>query len=174
MLGRFYCALDAGLRRGEMLQLRRAYVLRNHQGQGLTLHVRWSTAKTARDRYVPVTSDRLRQWLHDRPFLEWPFGQADGTRVDSIRNDWELVLLSAGIDAGHYADRQWVWDTDGDLHWHDLRHECGSRMADAGTPLHEIQKLLGHTKLETTQKYLNATFASLATHMRKAHVQLGV
>ena len=174
MLGRFYCALDAGLRRGEMLQLRRTSVLRNHQGQGLTLHVRWSTAKTARDRYVPVTSDRLRSWLNDRPFLEFPFGQSDGTRVDTFRTDWKHVLLQAGIDRGHYHQRAWVWDTDGDLHWHDLRHECGSRLADKGTPLHEIQKLLGHTTLETTQKYLNASFASLAANMRRAHLKLGV
>jgi integrase/recombinase XerD len=42
-----------------------------------------------------------------------------------------------------------------DLHWHDLRHECASRWLEDGLDVREIQVLLGHAKLEVTQRYLN-------------------
>ena len=69
-------------------------------------------------------------------------------------NTWNKLLVAAGI-------RDKKKGTDGDLHWHDLRHECGSRLAEGGVPLHEIQELLGHATIVTTQRYLNATLDSL-------------
>ena len=41
-----------------------------------------------------------------------------------------------------------------DLNFHD--HEAGSQKLEAGWP-HEVSAWLGHTKLETTAKYLNVT-----------------
>src|SRR5713226_2396652 len=43
------------------------------------------------------------------------------------------------------------------LHFHDLRHEAGSRKLEAGWPLHAVSRWLGHTKLTATDTYLNAT-----------------
>lgn len=34
-----------------------------------------------------------------------------------------------------------------DLHWHDLRHEALSRLADEGVPVHELQLLAGHASI---------------------------
>ncbi|MBE3133295.1 MAG: tyrosine-type recombinase/integrase, partial [Acidobacteria bacterium] len=31
-----------------------------------------------------------------------------------------------------------------DLHFHDLRHEAGSRLLESGWPLHYVQHMLGH------------------------------
>ena len=42
------------------------------------------------------------------------------------------------------------------LHWHDLRHEALSRLADDGVPVHELQMLAGHASITTTQRYMNA------------------
>jgi len=36
------------------------------------------------------------------------------------------------------------------LHWHDLRHEALSRLADDGVPVHELQMLAGHASITTT------------------------
>lgn len=174
MLGRYYCAVDAGLRRGEMQKLQKAAVLTNYQGQGLTLHVQWHISKTAKERFVAVSTDRLRRFVQERRFAQFPFGQADGSRLDDFRVDWDNVLIDAAINRGHYEKGVWVCDHDADLHWHDLRHECGSRLADANVPLHEIQRIMGHTKLDTTQKYLNASFVSMATNMRNAALRRGI
>src|SRR5881394_4050172 len=54
------------------------------------------------------------------------------------------------------------------LHWHDLRHEALSRLADDGVPVHELQMLAGHASITTTQRYMNARASSLAESMRQA------
>ena len=54
------------------------------------------------------------------------------------------------------------------VHWHDLRHEALSRLADDGVPVHELQLLAGHASITTTQRYMNARATSLAESMRKA------
>jgi integrase len=42
------------------------------------------------------------------------------------------------------------------LHWHDLRHEALSRLADDGVPVHELQLLAGHASIATTQLHERA------------------
>ena len=49
-----------------------------------------------------------------------------------------------------------------DLHFHDLRHEAGSRMLEAGWPLHHVQRMLGHADVKQTATYLNAERVGLA------------
>lgn len=41
-----------------------------------------------------------------------------------------------------------------DLHFHDLRHEAGSRKLEAGWPLHAVSGFLGHANVTTTARYL--------------------
>ena len=53
------------------------------------------------------------------------------------------------------------------LHCHDLRHEAGSRMLEAGWPLHHVQAVLGHADAKTTSGYLNATVLHLLDSMRR-------
>jgi len=55
---------------------------------------------------------------------------------------WNCARISAGLQ--HY-------------HWHDLRHEFGSRLLEKKIPLPTIQRLLGHAQITTTMRYLNAT-----------------
>jgi site-specific recombinase XerD len=57
------------------------------------------------------------------------------------------------------------------LHWHDLRHEALSRLADDGVPVHELQMLAGHASITTTQRYMNARANSFAESMRQARVR---
>ena len=44
--------------------------------------------------------------------------------------------------------------TNGKWNWHNLRHRYASILSNDGLPLFEIMTLLGHSNLETTQKYL--------------------
>ena len=54
-----------------------------------------------------------------------------------------------------------------DLHFHDLRHEAGSRWLEGGMPLHHVKDLLRHANIKTTDTYLNATRVELQQSMRK-------
>lgn len=41
-----------------------------------------------------------------------------------------------------------------DLHFHDLRHEAGSRWLEAGMPLHHVKELLGHANISQNRHVL--------------------
>lgn len=43
-----------------------------------------------------------------------------------------------------------------DISFHSLRHGFGSHLAGQGRPLHEIQMLMGHSRLDTTGIYMHA------------------
>jgi site-specific recombinase XerD len=90
-----------------------------------------------------------------------PFGSLLGESINTFRTAWETVLRLAEITDATKA-------IDGDLHWHDLRHECGSRFADDGMDARHIQMLLGHADLKTTERYLNSDTKRLGEAMKRA------
>lgn len=46
------------------------------------------------------------------------------------------------------------------LHWHDLRHTFGTRMAEAGHSEATISELMGHSDPKTTRRYTHGTEAA--------------
>jgi integrase len=54
-----------------------------------------------------------------------------------------------------------------DLTFHDSRHEAGSRLLEAGWPLHDVAHMLGHANIAQTSTYLNATKVGLQDAMRR-------
>lgn len=42
-----------------------------------------------------------------------------------------------------------------DLHWHDLRHEACSRLAELGWTIQQIQMVSGHKTLQSLQRYMH-------------------
>lgn len=200
MLGRVYCALDAGLRRREMLLVDVDHIRRGPHGIGI--YIPAAHAKSGNDRTVPVTSRRLLAFLKARQKAlartfggergpRFVFGQIDGARLDGFTLDWEKVQRAGGFRAGEYrgvdgdrrpdgrARRLWTWTVDENLHWHDLRHECGSRLAQGtrttpAVPLRDIQEMLGHAKLSTTEIYLQTSHESVARNMRRVHRSMGI
>ena len=102
------------------------------------------------------------------------FGNATtGDYVSSFRSAWETLLLVANGLEPTRPGRSKRWSNREelsriDLHWHDLRHEALSRLADDGVPVHELQLLAGHSSITTTQRYMNARASSLAESMRQA------
>ena len=48
-----------------------------------------------------------------------------------------------------------------DLRIHDLRHSFASFLINGGRSLYEVQKILGHTQVKTTQRYAHLSQDSL-------------
>ena len=156
-------ALDKGLRRGEMLKIKNRDINWKAQPDPI-LTIQWGNSKIRRRRDIPLTSHRVLTFLTSRRLVGgldgYPYGLVEDQYTKSFRTAWETLLALAEItDSGK--------ELDGDLHWHDLRHECGSRLAENGMDLRRIQFLLGHSNLETTERYLNPNVKSLGEAMRK-------
>jgi len=88
-----------------------------------------------------------------------------------------LLLLANGVEPTRTARGQRPSNRKAlaqiNLHWHDLRHEALSRLADDGVPVHEQQMFARHAGITTTQRYMNARADSLAESMRQARARRG-
>lgn len=110
-----------------------------------------STTKQRKVHRVPVSKDvvaivRQRQLLvpRDTPWL-FP-GDVPGQPVKEIRRFWRRMQRSAEIE---------------DVRIHDLRHTFASLLVSGGASLEMIGKLLGHTQMQTTQRYAHLLDAPL-------------
>jgi integrase len=75
-----------------------------------------------------------------------PRGGRITTAVLRDATSWDDVVAKLGHDQ---------------LRRHDLRHTGLTWMADAGVPVHHLQKIAGHGSLETTQRYLHPDHQSV-------------
>ena len=144
MRDRLVGALDTGCRRGEMMKIQNKHVDWRHRW----IRILKEHSKTEVARAIPFEpASRLEQLLRRRAFLgpdAFVFG--DGTTggyARTCRSAWETVLLLAnGIEPTRRARGQRPTNRKAlaqiNLHWHDLRHEALSRLADDGAPVHEL------------------------------------
>lgn len=149
-------ALESCCRRGELLSLQWRDV---DLARGL-LTVRAENAKSRTMRQLPI-SPRFLAILqlvkHDpagklhKP-TAYVFGNDVGEKIADPKKSWAKACQAAGID---------------DLRLHDLRHEAGSRLLEAGWPLHHVQMMLGHQDAKTTSIYLNVTTSQLVDSMQR-------
>lgn len=101
------------------------------------------------------------------------FGDAAGRKVASITKAWDTAVLRAHGHVPEWTKRAALSAASRaaldacDLHFHDLRHEGGSRLLEAGWPLHHVQHMLGHASVAQTATYVNATRLGLIESMRR-------
>ena len=81
------------------------------------------------------------------PAVPWAFANPKTKKpYVSIFCSWNTTRTKAGL---------------ADVRMHDLRHSFASFLVNAGRSLYEVQKILGHTQIKTTQRYAHLRQDSL-------------
>lgn len=148
----------SGMRLGEACALRWCDV-EFVDGGGTRLHLRHafsrgelSTTKGKKERTVPV-GPQAGQLLRERRLAvggddsDFVFAQPDGTHLN--RNHIKHAHTRGCRAAGR------------PIRIHDLRHTYGTIMALRGVPMPTLQKLMGHTEINTTMRYLHTNLTSM-------------
>lgn len=102
-------------------------VRKEHIGED-TITLPASHTKTNRMRVIPIIP-ALRPWLDFFP-LQIEF--------EGVKSGWQRARVAAGMPH---------------VNFHDLRHSCASIMLGLGVDLYTISKVLGHSNVQTTQRY---------------------
>lgn len=112
-------------------------------------------SKSGYHRFIPISDVAYRiieerraiglesRWLFPNPTTGQPFVE--------IYNSWNTARNRAGLKQ---------------LRVHDLRHSFASALVNGGTPLYEVQKLLGHSSIRTTERYAHLAPERLINPMK--------
>jgi integrase len=134
-------ALNTGMRRGEILNLRWSYI---DLAQGI-ITLPKSITKAGKEREVPVNA-RLRELLAEmKSFLlgegDYLFHHRKGSMLSEKKGAFHSAVRAAGIE---------------DFHFHDLRHTFASRLpADP----YLRRDLLGHASVDMSARYSHTSMA---------------
>lgn len=131
--------LYTGLRRTEVAHV----VWEDIDLEAATLIVGEDSAKGGNERIVS---------LHDRVLAELRETPPDKRRGAIAGHPDGRCLSHKTI--GHVFDR-WLRDAGLDASAHKLRHTCATLMLKHGANIHEIQRMLGHADIRTTERYLH-------------------
>jgi len=129
-------ALDTGMRRGELFKLKWEDV----DFENRLLHVKAFNTKTMQERWLAMTP-RVEQ--HLSALYEKSKKQSDELVfgiLDSVKKAFVSARTLAGLP---------------DVRFHDLRHTAATRLVQ-GLPAPEVGRILGHTQINTTYRYINA------------------
>ena len=117
--------------------------------------------KSGRARHVPL-SDGALTVLSNVPKLpgcDWVFpNPATGKPYVAIFYSWDTARKMAGL---------------ADVRMHDLRHSFASLLINSGRTLYEVQRLLGHTQVKTTQRYSHLSQDTLLAAVNAATKAVG-
>ena len=133
-----------GLRSSELTHLK----LSNIEWEKITVNGKWGQQRMVF--IVPAVRIALDQYLTARWDDECEYVFVNHL-WKSLRNHLSHSWLRNIIHT--CAKRAWLWL----LHTHQFRHGFASRLLEQGTDLRTIQKLLGHSSLLTTMRYLSIT-----------------
>lgn len=131
------CALDTGMRKGEILKLQWSDI----DFDSSVITVRAFNTKTMRERRVAMT-ERLKTALGA---LFEASSKDDNERCFGIADNVKRSFRGA-CDAAKVPG----------LRFHDLRHTAATRLVRAHIPLSEVGRILGHTQPATTYRYVSS------------------
>ena len=130
---------------------------------------RIALSKSGKARYVPLSEgvvgllDQLRAEHATWPLAQrgslWAFPNPNtGKPYSSIYYTWDTTRKKAGLP---------------EVRIHDLRHSFASFLINAGRSIYEVQKILGHTQIKTTQRYSHLSQDTLLAAVNTAVDLLG-
>ena len=112
-------------------------------------------SKSGKPRHIPLSEGALRLLEQAREVaasfrLAGPYAFPNvetGQRLRDITHAWDTARKAAGL---------------GDVRLHDLRHSYASALVNEGRSIYEVQKLLGHANISTTERYAHLSQQTLA------------
>ena len=118
-------------------------------------------SKSGKARHVPL-SDGALALLASMPRhmnCKWAFANPNtGKPYVSVYYAWNTARKSAGLS---------------DVRMHDLRHSFASLLINSGRTLYEVQHILGHTQVKTTQRYAHLSQDTLLAAANAATLAVG-
>ncbi|MCX5804059.1 MAG: tyrosine-type recombinase/integrase [Proteobacteria bacterium] len=134
---RIIVALDTGMRLGEILSLTWDQI----DLSGKIISVKHT--KTGKERRVLVTERVYRTLIsrkEENPQGAMVFPSVKGNSTSRAHTAFKRACDKAGILG---------------LRFHDLRHTCATRLVIGGVDIATVKKILGHSTIRTTERYLH-------------------
>ncbi len=128
------------------------------------------TGKGSKDRLAPLSDEarrRLAQYVEQRGAFAPPPGETAlflGQRGGRLNRRQAARIIEALSKKAGLAQR---------VHPHMLRHSFATHMLEAGADLRDIQELLGHERIGTTQRYTHLNLQQIMKVYDKAHPRAG-
>jgi integrase len=118
-------------------------------------------SKSGKARHVPLSDGALAllATMPRKSDCEWAFANPETEKpYVSIFCAWNTARKSVGLS---------------DVRMHDLRHSFASLLINSGRTLYEVQHILGHTQVKTTQRYAHLSQDTLLAAANSATTALG-
>ena len=143
-----------GMRRGEIVSLR--WVDIDTNSRLITIqNSEVFTVKAMRSRTIPMNQEAFNLILNISKDSEYVFVDADGNpyKAGTVTKKFKQIVRNSGL-----SER---------IHLHSLRHSYASWLVQSEIPLAEIQSLLGHSSVVTTQLYVHLDHEHLRNAVEK-------
>ena len=147
-------AFEGGLRMKELTNLRTD----NIHGNRITFI---GKGRVKREVYISQeTEKRLSDWIEAHPKNEWIWmWERDGIRHQYSENGIRIRMRKAFKRCGH-----------DDFYPHALRHSFATHILHEGAPVAVVQQMMGHSKIDTTMRYIH----QIEGRLERAFSEFGV
>lgn len=152
-------ALNTGLRRGDLLNLKWSNIDLDRRQMTLVISKSSHAKRKAGLRVTPVTLplsaeavDALKRWKQ-QAHSEYVFAGNTGKAITDVKKGFEALMTRASIEG---------------FRFHDLRHTFASKLAMAGVDINTIRELMTHSDIKMTLVYAHLSPDHKAAALERA------